>query len=116
MQSPEQHRTQRTAERQQKKVAVWFAGFVVVTVVLALLIAACWYYLGGHKSDRKIPQKQSQLTIFEPRFVSSKVEMIAGSRTRLQARFLFNYVPVARTDREFLNRADVPARKNYRPR
>ena|ERR1700716_1568234 len=48
-------------QRQQKKVASWSGGFVVGILVLAALIAVCWYYLRGRKTHRETPQQQSQL-------------------------------------------------------
>jgi len=48
-------------ERQEKKVAFWSVGFIVVMLILALLVAACWYYLRGRKINQETPQTQSQL-------------------------------------------------------
>jgi hypothetical protein len=48
-------------EHQQKKVRFWSVGFVVLILVLAALIAGCWYYLRGRKTNRETPQQQSQL-------------------------------------------------------
>jgi hypothetical protein len=54
-------------ERPQKKIAFWSVGFVVGILILALLGAACWYYLRGRKTNQETPQTQSQLTIRKPR-------------------------------------------------
>jgi membrane protein implicated in regulation of membrane protease activity len=48
-------------EQHQKKVGFWSVGFVVLILVLAVLIAGCWYYLRGRKTNRETPQQQSQL-------------------------------------------------------
>jgi hypothetical protein len=59
-------------ERGEKKIAFWSVGFIVVMLILALLVAACWYYLRGRKTNQETPQTQSQFgsrNLFSHEFV-----------------------------------------------
>jgi hypothetical protein len=47
-------------ENRQKSVVLRFVGFVVGILVLAAVIAGCWYYLRGRKTN---PTPQHQLTL-----------------------------------------------------